>query len=93
MKKITLRGYSDPGHGWIKVRGKVLFDLGIADKISPFSYMRNGSAFLEEDADASLLIEKLKSMGVVITMRCTTSNNRSKIRNYKSFNKDTIFQF
>jgi hypothetical protein len=30
----------DPGHGWLKVPKALLAQLGIADKISPYSYQR-----------------------------------------------------
>lgn len=54
MSKFTK--YNDPGHGWVGVGVSVLKSLGIADKISTFSYLsKNGiTAFLEEDGDHAL---------------------------------------
>jgi hypothetical protein len=35
---ITTKFYSDAGHGWYAVKIKTLVMLGIADKISSYSY-------------------------------------------------------
>ena len=45
--------FEDPGHGWLEVTRDELRQLGIADKISHYSYQsRDGSkVFLEEDSD------------------------------------------
>lgn len=45
---------SDPGHGWVKVPIKLLWELGIAEKITTYSYQRGEYAYLEEDGDATL---------------------------------------
>lgn len=47
--------HSDPGHGWLAVNVTELHALGIADKITRFSYLsRDGHvAYLEEDCDLS----------------------------------------
>jgi len=74
--------YSDPGHGWIKVKKSLLIKLGIADKISTYSYMRKDDAYLEEDRDASLLISALKAKGKTFEYKESVSNKSSKIRSY-----------
>lgn len=43
--------FTDPGHGWLKVKKSELVALGIADKISSYSYERGEWAYLEEDCD------------------------------------------
>lgn len=45
--------HEDPGHGWLQVPIAELDRLGIAAKISRYSYYRAGSAYLEEDCDLS----------------------------------------
>jgi len=49
---------SDPGHGWLRVPVKELVEMGIADKISNYSYKShdNRFAYLEEDCDFSTFI-------------------------------------
>ena len=49
--------FEDPGHGWLEVRKSELVELGIAAKISSYSYMKGKMAYLEEDCDMSLFIE------------------------------------
>ena len=77
--------YSDPGHGWVKVKKSVLVKLGIADKISSYSYMRNDDAFLEEDCDASVLVAALKANGKTFEYKESISNKSSKIRSYDCY--------
>lgn len=45
--------HQDDGHGWIAVKRKLLDELGIADQISRFSYVKGQTVYVEEDSDAS----------------------------------------
>lgn len=85
MKTITLNFFEDPGHGWVKVKKELLSKLGIEKKISGCSYMRGDFVYLEEDCDASLLVEKLKEAGYVIKTKSSISDKSSKIRNYDTY--------
>ena len=78
--------YSDPGHGWVKVPVSLLGELGIAGKITPFSYLRGKFAYLEEDCDAMAFIMAYKEkIGKRPMLRTHISDNRSKIRSYDSY--------
>jgi len=84
-KTITLQMFSDPGHGWVRFPKARLQRLGIADKISTYSYERNGQAFLEEDCDLTVLINALRARGYAdadIKFRESHTNKSSKIRSY-----------
>ena len=48
--------YNDPGHGWLQVPVSELVQLGIADKISGYSYLHKDKAYLEEDCDAAVFL-------------------------------------
>ncbi|RLD00147.1 MAG: hypothetical protein DRI46_08025 [Chloroflexi bacterium] len=50
----------DAGHGWLEVSMKEIIALGIQHKISNFSYMAFGSAYLEEDCDMGIYLTALK---------------------------------
>jgi len=56
--------YTDPGHGWLEVPLCECRALGIADKISGYSYVqvKGGAAwvYLEEDCDAALYMNAYK---------------------------------
>lgn len=88
MKTMTLNYYQDPGHGWVKIPIKTLDKLGIADKISHYSYMRDKFAYLEEDCDLGLLFKTCDALGITIKLREFNSNKSSKIRNYDSYMLD-----
>jgi hypothetical protein len=82
---MKLQYFTDPGHGWVKVPFKLLKQLGIAEKISSYSYCRNDSVYLEEDCDLGALYESLISKGIKVELVQKHTNNRSKIRSYSSF--------
>ena len=81
----TIKFYSDGGHGWGKVRRSLLVKLGIADKISGYSYERKEYAYLEEDCDATLLLNTLDKAGISYKIVHTHTNKRSRIRNYNCY--------
>lgn len=56
--------YSDPGHGWLHVPRSLINDLGIADKVSSYSYQRVDDVFLEEDCDYSLFAQAMEKAGM-----------------------------
>ncbi|MBU1082558.1 MAG: hypothetical protein KKB59_18875 [Spirochaetes bacterium] len=47
----------DAGHGWLRVRVDELRALGIADKISGYSYRAGEWAYLEEDCDSEVFVK------------------------------------
>lgn len=59
----TYTKYEDPGHGWLCVGKRELYALYIAHKISPYSFMNDKYAFLEEDNDMPLFIAAKKAKG------------------------------
>ena len=86
MKTITLQMFSDPGHGWVRFPKARLARLGIADKVSPYSYQNGANAFLEEDCDLTILINELRARGYTeIKFKGGSSNRQSKIRNYAQY--------
>lgn len=87
MRKITLDYYQDPSHGWVRIDLQKLIDLGIHDKISHYSYVRNRHAYLEEDNDLALLYNTCDNRGIVINLRDHHTNKSSKIRSYESYGR------
>ncbi len=86
MKNRTYKFYADPGHGWLKVSKKELVNLGIADKITAYSYMKGEYAYLEEDLDLSTFVKALENTGIKFNCTGTTCANRqSRIRNYQNY--------
>jgi|688.fasta_scaffold698654_2 hypothetical protein len=94
MNKLSLNFYCDPGHGWVKISIDKLKQLGIADKISRYSYMRKNYAYLEEDCDLSTLYAAADKAGIEIRLKEYHTNKTSKIRSYDNYkNPDTVEGF
>lgn len=80
--------YSDPQHGWGKVNKALLHKLGIADKISSYSYMREGKVYLEEDVDLNILVMALVDAKMPFRFDYRFTDKQSKIRGYDSYALD-----
>lgn len=61
--------HSDAGHGWLAVKTRELVELGIADKITAFSYTKGKSSYLEEDVDMALYVNTQQDRGVTVEVR------------------------
>lgn len=76
--------HSDPGHGWLAVKLKELQELGIADKISSYSYQKGKTVYLEEDCDMSIFIKAKKAQGIDVQYR-DSYLEKTPIRYYSSY--------
>ncbi len=77
---------SDPAHAWCKVSIQLLDRLGLIDKITYFSYMRDGFAYLEEDCDLGELMRAAHAAGIPLTFRERVARERpSRVRNYDHY--------
>jgi hypothetical protein len=54
--------------------------------VSPFSYFEANTLWLEEDCDASLLIEALERSGTPFTLRHVHVNTDAYVRNLPRWN-------
>lgn len=83
----VIQSFSDPGHGWSKVKRSELIKLDILNKITSCSYQRGEYVYLEEDCDLTTYVNALKSTGIEykFTKNYTKGHRRSKIRNYERF--------
>jgi hypothetical protein len=84
-KQLVLKFYSDPGHGWVAVKTALLISLGIADKVSSYSYINGQTSYLEEDCDAGLLLEAIKGRGIPYSIVSKHTNRQSPIRSYDRY--------
>lgn len=85
MKTKTYNVYDDPNHAWVKVKIAELDKLGISRYISEFSYKRGDYAYLEEDQDASILVDELERRGIEPRFKMHHTDKQSKIRGYSKF--------
>ena len=85
MREIKIKVFGDSGHAWARFPKARLVKLGIADKITPYSYQNGVNAFLEEDCDLATLINTLQAKGFKVKFEETYTNRQSKIRGYCSY--------
>lgn len=94
----TFDVYADPGHSWAKVPKRLLRELGIAHKITPYSYQRGEFAYLEEDVDAprfaeAMLVEKdIAVQWREVQWREHIRNDESRIRDYDRYDPGELLE-
>ena len=91
MKSLKLRIFADPGHAWCRFPLARLEALGIADKISAYSYQNGINAFLEEDYDLGILVQALQDRGYECRFHSTSTGTKSsKIRSYAPYSYKAV---
>ena len=89
-----LTWWKDSGHAWLKVRQEELERLGLADKISSYSFREGGYAYLEEDCDADKYLNSKfgcdwfkneELLRLVKSIPCRLFKGPSPCRNYPRF--------
>ena len=85
--KIKYQYHTDAGHGWLHVKRSDLIALGIADKISGYSYQYLDDVYLEEDCDASLYLQALKTHSIQPLITEVNDGDTSRIRSFRSYER------
>lgn len=86
-KTLKLKFYTDPGHGWIAVKRKLVDQYMADDAVTCYSYMKGQTVYLEEDYDAPRFLEAVKKAGFVVQIdHRPSAPNYSPIRRYEHFN-------
>lgn len=86
MRHKIFKFHSDAGHGWLAVKRSDLVALGIIEKITPFSYQRGKTVYLEEDQDAGLFVKEYEiGYGHKPKIVAARHVDRSPIRSFESF--------
>jgi len=89
MRKFDF--YSDPSHGWLKVKRQELVELGIENRISGYSYQKGDAVYLEEDSDAPKFADAwekkhgIKFEDAIPSNNVHISDRASRIRTYQPF--------
>ena len=82
---ITITLHTDPGHSWGEIKMGDL-PLKLRKKISPYSFQKGNSLFLEEDCDLGLAVDFYKESGITFSVKSVIYNNDCKIRCYERCN-------
>lgn len=80
MKTQRLTFHTDSGHGWLEVPRADAIALGLAEKISAYSYEGGLSLYLEEDLDAGLYLDAAKAAGYTLHIVEKYTDGDSPIR-------------
>ena len=89
MKKLILTFYDNESHGYIKISKYDLQGLEIDEnQFSNFSYYNNENAclYLEEDCDATKLLNLLKNKGYEVSLK-------SRFVDHDYFNNESFRRF
>lgn len=78
---MDYRFIQDPGHGWLEVPLREIEKLGIAEKISGYSYIHGNNAYLEEDCDFSVFLDAKQAAGEKVVFTEVYQEN-TPIRHY-----------
>lgn len=81
--EITI--HSDPGHAWGEISLGDL-PLKVRKTISPYSFKRRNSLFLEQDCDLEKAVAFYKESGVTFSVRYVNYSNDCPIRGYARCN-------
>jgi hypothetical protein len=77
--------YEDSSHGWLEVPLQELKDLGIQERITSFSYVFKGMAYLEEDLDAGTFLDIRNKLPNKAEIRNHCIDGLCYIRNYSHY--------
>jgi hypothetical protein len=77
----------DAGHGWVKVPLSLIRELGIAEKITRYSYYNKGQVYLEEDNDTCTFMNAYhERFGFDPKLRDRVARERrSRVRGYDHY--------
>ncbi len=83
--ELEIDFYEDPAHGWLAIPLKFLKPLGVDKKISEYSYKDKQFVYLEEDADASIILDIFKTNGVPYSIKEHVTDNDSFVRSLEMY--------
>ena len=63
---MKIRFICDPSHGWGEVPMSLIDELGIGGEISNYSFRKGDKAYLEEDCDLSLFLNRMEERGLIV---------------------------
>ena len=83
----------DPGHGWFSVKRAALDALGVLDRVTPYSYQRGASVYLEEDCDAGIFLAAYYGKHKALPkLKHSNSNGSSRIRGFNRLPRGERFE-
>ena len=81
---MKVKYYTDPGHGWIAVKRKVLEQFMPYSDVTCFSHVKGKTVYLEEDYDASRFLDAVRARGIAVIFENRYTDRTHPIRSYPS---------
>jgi hypothetical protein len=81
--------HNDPSHGWLAVKIDLLDELELIDRISVYSYIKGKTAYLEEDSDCTLFVEKYRQRFGTFEEESLYYDNKCPVRSYNQYRPET----
>ena len=88
IKTVCPVYYQDSGHGWLAVKREWLQTLGLEHQITPYSYQRGQTVYLEEDFDMANFLDCAKGAWWQVNYSSRHTDGRSPIRSYDPYTYD-----
>jgi hypothetical protein len=82
--------HQDSGHGWLEVPARELQIMGFQDQITPYSYLHQGKAYLEEDLDMGTFLNIRKLLPRPVDIQYNYMNGMCRIRDYPHYEPKNI---
>ncbi len=82
---VKIIHHVDPGHSWGEIKMGDL-PLKLRKKISPYSFQKGDSLFLEEDCDLWIAVSFYKESGITFSIKRVIYKRECKIRRYDRCN-------
>lgn len=77
--------HHDPAHGWLAVKLDLLDELNLVDQISTYSYLKGKTAYLEEDLDCTLFVQKYREKYGTFSEQPMYYDKRCPVRGYNHY--------
>ena len=84
---MKIRFICDASHGWGEVPMSLIDELGIGGEISNYSFRKGDKAYLEEDCDLYLFLNKMEERGLIVDFQEEHTNYDSWVRNLNRWGK------
>jgi hypothetical protein len=82
--------HQDSGHGWLEVPIREIKAMGLEERITPYSYLHEGKAYLEEDVDAGTFLDMRNLLPKPVAIQNNHMDGMCRIRDYPHFRPENI---
>ncbi len=82
----TFKYYETNTNGYLAVKRKLLNTLGLTSKISPNSYQKGQTVYLDQDTDAPVFKQAYEAQGNVLQYSLVNHGSKSWVNTLETYN-------